>query len=97
MTGNRKKHAAELGAAAAGGTEPSEASWHDGEYTPARSTQGSAWMRVLPPYLDYHPGPAAAEVLRKWKHVYIEFKVDGETRKPCALRLTQAGSRVAPR
>jgi hypothetical protein len=48
-------------------------------------------VRVLPStYLDYHPGPAAAEILRKWRRVIIEFVVDGETQKPRALRLTQA-------
>jgi hypothetical protein len=86
MTGNCKKPAA----AGAAGAEPGEAGWREGEYAPARSTQGSAWMRVLPPYLDYRPGPAAAEVLMKWKHVIVEFEIDGETRKPRALRLTQA-------
>jgi hypothetical protein len=48
-------------------------------------------MRVTPSsYLDYHPGPAAAEVLMEWKRALVEFEVDGETRKPRALRLTQA-------
>jgi hypothetical protein len=87
---NRKERCpTELGAGGAG-TEPGEAWWGEGEFTPVR-IRGGAWMRVTPSsYLDYHPGPAAAEVLIEWNRVHIEFKVDGETRKPCALRLTQA-------
>jgi len=75
--------------AAGDGAEPGEDWRREGEFTPVR-IRGGAWMRVLPSsYLDYHPGPAAAEVLMEWKRVVVEFGLD-ESRKPRTVRLTQA-------
>lgn len=81
--------------AAGAGAEPGEARWREGEWTPARRNRHSSpvegSMGVLSTgHLRYHPSSAASELLAQWKRVVLEFVVDGETRKPRAVRLTPA-------